>query len=241
MKLYKKIKYNGVLECISGLHIGDSKDNVEIGGLDGPVIRAALRQNQPYVPGSSLKGKIRCLLQQVYGELGFENGPNAKIARLFGAQDGEKVNGKIQYPAHASRLIVRDSYLSKDSVKALENSPFTDMPFTEQKYENSIDRVTGTVAGSGVRSQERVPAGAKFNIEFVINVFGKTPQEAQDNETEFMKLLDEGIDLLNSDYLGGGGSRGSGHVRIELNKDKIEEKVFSTYETIENAITDEAD
>ena len=64
-KLVKKLKISTTIKLLTGLHIGGSKDNVEIGGIDTPVIKIATKDNQPYIPGSSLKGKMRCLLEQV--------------------------------------------------------------------------------------------------------------------------------------------------------------------------------
>ena len=66
-KLVKKIKMNSTIELLTGLHIGGNSDNVEIGGIDNPVIKIATKDNQPYIPGSSLKGKMRCLLEQIAG------------------------------------------------------------------------------------------------------------------------------------------------------------------------------
>jgi CRISPR-associated protein Csm3 len=51
------------MECCTGLHIGASRDSISIGGVDAPVIRDPIT-NQPYVPGSSLKGRLRCLLEK---------------------------------------------------------------------------------------------------------------------------------------------------------------------------------
>jgi CRISPR-associated protein Csm3 len=65
-KLNKKIRVKTKMEIITGLHIGDSKDNVEIGGIDNPIVRRTI-DNVPYIPGSSLKGKIRSLLEQIAG------------------------------------------------------------------------------------------------------------------------------------------------------------------------------
>ena len=66
MKLYKKLIIRGTLKCLTGLHIGASKETAEIGGVDLPVVRRK-DNNEPFIPGSSLKGKIRCLLEQVTG------------------------------------------------------------------------------------------------------------------------------------------------------------------------------
>ena len=198
--LIKKIKIETTIELLTGLHIGGSKENVEIGGIDLPVIKLATKDNQPYIPGSSLKGKMRCLLEQAngitkHGDIGNDNGT---IRQLFGYSEGNK-------DAQPSRLIVRDAMLTSESKAMLEESDNLDMPFTENKFENTIDRVKG-IAGSP-RQIERVPAGAEFNAEFVINILG------DDNEEKAMlKTFKDGIALIANDYIGGNGSRGYGQI-----------------------------
>lgn len=206
-KLVKKILVSTKLTVVTGLHIGGSKDSVEIGGIDNPVIKVATRKNQPYIPGSSLKGKMRCLLEQVNGAT--KVGASDVINNLFGY--AEKDNSQ------PSKLIVRDAYLSDDSVKKLVEASL-DMPYTENKFENTIDRVKGKAEHP--RQSERVPAGAEFDVEMVINVWDN------DNADELKQLLLQGIALIENDYLGGSGSRGYGQVKfgepifVELSADK---------------------
>ena len=199
-KLVKKIRIRTTIELITGLHIGGSKDSVEIGGIDLPVIKLAVKDNQPYIPGSSLKGKMRCLLEQTEGAS--EIGMSSKVNKLFGITKDDKKNRENQ----PSRLIVRDAMLTKESKEELENNDNLDMPFTENKFENTIDRVRG-IAGNP-RQSERVPAGAKFNVEFVINIWD------DDDEAELMEYFRKGINLLENDYLGGSGSRGYGQIKF---------------------------
>jgi CRISPR-associated protein Csm3 len=189
----------------SGLHIGDSKEKVEIGGIDSPVIRRK-DNNQPYIPGSSLKGKIRCLLEQSQGIT--DVGKDEKINKVFGCIS----NSGATMP---SRLIFRDAYLSVDSAKKLWDSSYTDMHFTEAKSETSIDRVNGNAKKGSLRTQERIPAGVEFDIEIVVNEWEDDP-----GARDAIAMLTKGIKLVNLDFLGGGGSRGSGHVEIYLQAEK---------------------
>jgi len=193
-KLIKKIRIQTELEILTGLHIGDSAESIEIGGVDKPVVRRSF-DNTPYIPGSSIKGKIRCLLEQIAGasEVGRDN----KINDLFGwSNDGIP-----------SKLLVRDAQLTeKSKLKLIENEN-TDMPFTEIKFENSIGRITGTATNP--RQIERVPAGVRFKVEFVINVWD-TDQDGKNS----LELLKKGIFALEHDYLGGSGSRGYGQVKF---------------------------
>lgn len=202
-KLFYKIHLKTTMILLSGLHIGDSDDSVEIGGVDNPVVRRKDTQ-EPYLPGSSLKGKMRCLLEQIEGAA--KVGDNDNVNAVFGIAGTDK-------PTRSSRIIFRDAYLTRESAKMLRESPNTDMPYTELKFENSIHRVEGTAENP--RQQERIPAGAKFELEFVINAWGKERKEADQNAKICLNMLKCGLNAINNDYLGGSGSRGYGHVKID--------------------------
>ena len=152
-KLVKKIKINTTITIVSGLQIGGSSENVEIGGIDNPVIKLATKENQPYIPGSSLKGKMRCLLEQAAGAPNV--GLSKEINNLFGITENSRLNIDENRP---SKVIVRDATLTEESAKALRNCDNLDMPYTESKWENVIDRVKGVAEHP--RQSERVPAGA---------------------------------------------------------------------------------
>lgn len=212
-QLKYKVKISTKLTLLSGLHIGGGDSGIEIGGIDSPVIKIGTKEMQPYIPGSSLKGKMRCLLEQIYGidEIGGGTNNSEK------GEKGEKckeINNLFGYSMDnmPSKIIVRDSYLTKESVELLKNCDL-DMPFTESKSENTIDRVNGTATP---RQIERVPAGVSFDVEFIINVWDN------DDEKKLIDLLKEGIRAIENDYLGGSGSRGYGQVEF---KGFIEERI----------------
>ena len=207
-QLVKKIKINTSITLITGLHIGGNSENVEIGGIDNPVIKLASKGDVPYIPGSSLKGKMRCLLEQAAGAP--KVGLDEKVNNLFGITES-KANNTCNQP---SKIIVRDAMLSEDSKKMLLDCDNLDMPYTENKFENVIDRVKGVAQHP--RQTERVPAGAEFNAEFIINVWD------DDDEQELMALFEKGIHLLENDYLGGSGSRGYGQIKFgEMNRTEL--------------------
>jgi len=230
-KLIKKIRISVPMKLITGMRIGDSKENVEIGGVDNPVIRRR-DNNQPYVPGSSLKGKMRSLLELVAGENAdstSQQHSGSFICQLFGSGDNTSELNKIKSKAEKgeltpqeatslteswegrkSRLIVRDAYLTKESVDKLLNSEFTDMPYTEIKMENVINRVKG--AAEHPRQMERVPPGAAFQVNMIINVFER------DNESKMYQQVMSSMKLLETDYLGSSGSRGYGQVEFDFSK-----------------------
>jgi CRISPR-associated protein Csm3 len=194
-QLVKKIKINTTIELLTGLHIGGSSDNVEIGGIDNPVIKIATKDNQPYIPGSSLKGKMRCLLEQIAGAA--KVGGNSDVNNLFGFSQSNQ----------PSKLIVRDAMLQEKSASELRACDNLDMPYTEGKWENVIDRVKGTAEHP--RQMERIPAGVFFDVEFVVNVWD------DDKEKDLLDLLQKGINALENDYLGGSGSRGYGQIKFD--------------------------
>ncbi len=208
IKLNKKIIYTGTITLKTGLHIGGTNAALNIGGPDKFVVRNPIN-NMPYIPGSSLKGKLRSLVEIYNGETNNgrpTNDANSKAGALFG------VSGDSD-SSRASRLIVRDAELIDDPEKFAN----TDLPYTETKTEVAIDRVT---AKANPRTFERVPAGAQFKLNMVLNVF-----EGED-ENQLKTTLHQAIDLLHDDYLGGHGSRGYGQVLIELSNETGLDKTY---------------
>lgn len=197
-KLIKKIKYTATIELLSGLHIGGTNTAMAIGGVDNFIIRNPVDQ-KPYIPGSSLKGKLRSLLELAYSEHKggkVSDDPNTHCGALFGVSASSQDSD-----AHASRLIVRDAMWKDCAV----NFDKTDLYLTESKTEVNIDRITSK---ANPRTQERVPRGAQFDFEAIINVY------ENDDEQTFDKDLRKAIALLEDDYLGGHGSRGYGRIRF---------------------------
>lgn len=205
-RLEKKMFITADMKLITGLRIGDSKEKVEIGGVDSPIVRR--KDNYaPYIPGSSIKGKIRSLLELMSGENLDSKAKNtgSLICQLFGASENKV--GDQEWPSRQSRLIVRDADLTAEWEERLRNSEYTDLPYTEIKWENAINRMTGTAEHP--RQLERIPAGAEFELNFVINVFTDEPGD------QYLELLRKGIQALQDDYLGGSGTRGYGQVKIK--------------------------
>ena len=223
LKLIGKLILEGELVCETGLHVGAGKGSLEIGGADNPVVKDAW--GRPYVPGSTLRGRIRSLLEQATGmavpaELVYiskrkgqevrihqSDRPDDEVCILFGRSPGrmEKVAGGDVEGAIAtpSRLSVFDAPLVPESITAQMRETLDD-ELTEVKSENAIDRITSQ---ANPRTLERVPAGARFKTRLVMDVL--CPEDAP----LFLRVM-EGLRLLEDDALGGGGSRGSGRVRF---------------------------
>jgi CRISPR-associated protein Csm3 len=212
-KLIKKIIIDGDLITVTGLKIGAGKNTLSIGLPDAVVVRNPVDE-RPYIPGSSLKGKMRSLLEISKGFIGHDylasNDPRHATTLLFGNALGNKDEKNHQRP---SRLICRDAFLK--NFEELSNLK-TDLPYTEVKWEVAINRVTSE---AHPRQIERVPAGSIFEFQFILNVF-----EGEKTKEELLNLLFEGMALLQDDYLGGSGSRGSG--RIKFSNIKMREKTY---------------
>lgn len=196
---------NFTIELLTGLHIGGSSDVFDIGGADSTVIKNPLT-NEPYIPGSSIKGKIRSLLTYCNGAVNEKDNDivigDQDILNLFEAVEREDRRIAI------SRAIFRDSYLTKES-KELLTKRLGEGVYTEIKAENKINPITGTAANP--RLIERVPAGTKFEAQIVLQVFDG------DDAEKMKKTLEKALELLESNYLGGNGTRGYGRVKISHN------------------------
>lgn len=229
MKLIKKIKVTGTIELLTGLHIGASNDSMQIGGYDSVVVRNPL-DNRPYIPGSSLKGKLRSLIEISDGTVSDKGNVTNEIdtdsVALFGNSSDAK--DKTNYMCHASRLIVRDAAMINEGEFNNAN-----VPLTEGKTEASINRITSKAMP---RTFERVPRGAKFGLSMIINVMDFSedikkieadtkisPDKKEQILSSFKKqseanlkaTLDRAFKLLADDYLGGQGSRGYGEVKVD--------------------------
>ena len=223
LQLVGKLILSGELHCETGLHIGAGKGSLEIGGADNPVVKDAF--GLPYIPGSSLRGRIRSLLENALGlttpaELVYlskrrgqevrihqSDRPDDEICLLFGRNPGrmDRVTGEAidTRAATPARLAIYDAPLDAESITPQMRENLDD-EITEVKSENAIDRITSQ---ANPRTLERVPAGARFQVRMVLDVL------CEEDKALAARLV-EGLRLLEDDALGGGGSRGSGRVRF---------------------------
>lgn len=221
MKLLNVIEIKGEIEVLTGLRVGGSGDIIEIGGNDNPIIRNP-QNNEPYIPGSSIKGKMRSLLEWYTANISSNGEPHScdkeecVICRTFGR--GAKDSGKAK--SGPTRLVVRDAYLTDESKQTLDKLRKTIGSDTELKSENKINRLDSS---ANPRNVERVPAGTKFvfNMSYKImdiNDTGKTDKE------NFEMVL-KGLKLLTVDGIGGGISRGNGQVKFIIKVDGVEKNI----------------
>lgn len=210
MKLEKILSITGKIELLTGMHIGAGTEATQIGGVDNPIVRLP-KDNNPYIPGSSLKGRMRALLElyldkvdgkgNLHGYTDSCKDEQCPICYLFGAV------ANTEAPIGPGRLIVRDCTIDESlecNEKIKKESP--GLPYTEEKTEISINRITSRVE-TGLRKTERVPAGVVFNLDMSLRKF------EGDSEVILDTLL-KGLALLQKDAIGGSGSRGYGKIRI---------------------------
>lgn len=212
LQLLKIQKLRGQLQLLSGLRIGASEGEIRIGGVDNQVIRHP-HTNEPYIPGSSLKGKVRSLLEWRsgavrpeplrYGDIGRADLVKP-ILQLFGVGGGDKLSEEQALELGPTRLAFWDAPLRRDwvdQVRADNNL------LVEVKTENRIDRISGVARDP--RQAERVPAGATFDFTLSIKVLS-----IDGDGTALRNVLFKGLRLLELDSLGGSGSRGYGKVKF---------------------------
>ncbi len=209
-KLINTKRITGKITVITGLHIGGSTELMEIGGVDNPIIKNPV-DNSPYIPGSSLKGKMRSLMEWKLGLLS-ANGkpytsdrPDCPITRVFGGMAGATKFGP-------TRLVVRDAFLTAESRKAFDEG----QELTEVKHENSIDRITSE---ANPRPLERVVPGVAFDLDIAYKVIDTDDGGAVD-ENYFQEVVLRALALVQEDFLGGSGSRGCGRIRFDDLKDE---------------------
>lgn len=235
-KFIKNYVLEGELEVITGLCIGGIKESIEIGGVDN-IVQSTIDEKDPtkkipFVPGSSVKGKIRSLLDLTYAEdisgsrkpsneyikIGDntikypKNGRGALIPVVFGvpAEEGKHFS--------RSRLICRDFMPTEETKKWWDDNPNI-VDGTEVKAENTVNRLT---SAANPRFFERVPPRSKFKVELILSIY------EGDDEKEMLSLLFEGLKMLEDSYLGGLGTRGSG--KVKLVNLKMHERTIKYYE-----------
>jgi CRISPR-associated protein Csm3 len=264
------IKYN--MKALTGLRVGGTKENFDIGGMDNPVIKTLgvienydgrgnnLPEGAPYIPGSSLKGKMRSLLEWAKGRVEYmieeakrnskekkerkeeeEQGENeevkqagnpcicgrCEICKVFGTGSAKTLERmRLEELPGPPRLRVFDAYPTWENIQKLQETLGENI-FTEIKTENAINRLTSK---ANPRKVERVPAGVVFFGEMAFHLFAK-------EDPELLKVVFEGMRLLEDDYLGGYGSRGSGKVRFENIEVILRPKAYYFGERVEERLT----
>ena len=224
MKLFGIKEITGKITLKSGLHIGAGDMEMKIGGTDNPVIKHPHTQ-EPFIPGSSLKGKVRSLLEMRSGLMAKTEGKplrpsdlkncsekekeeGEKILRLFGSSGADDLYLAELGP---TRVSFADAFINDAWKKETDKGQ---LPLTEVKSENSINRIKGTAKDP--RFTERVVSGCEFDFRISLKKFEDDPK--------LEEFLLEGLRLLQLDALGGNGSRGYGKVELSFKDVELQEK-----------------
>lgn len=222
----------GKIVCKTGLHIGGSSDAIDIGGSDNVIIRDSV-SGLPYIPGSSIKGKLRFLTelndkdsaQSVISNDGHVSDDTSCIAtKLFGISADEN-QSELKFP---TRTIVRDAYPDDDTVELWNNEAL--VSGAELKYENTINRINSAATP---RNIERVPKDSKFDFEIIFSVY--------EGDDDNVSALLDAMRLLEDNYHGGSGSRGYGQIKFENIKLSKRSKDYYTENNNENIIIESDD
>ena len=230
MRLVDIKKLEGTITLKSGLHIGSGNMEMHIGGTDSPVIKHP-HTLEPYIPGSSLKGKVRSLLEMESGLMVHTDGNVVSsktlqkvsndhelkdkceaILKIFGSS-GADIEDETGFGP--TRVSFADCYLDNEWKNKAKDNRWL---LTEEKSENVINRIKGTAEHP--RFIERVPEGTKFKFLVTFKVL-------QDDDNLFDDFLLKGLKLLEMDALGGSGSRGYGRIAFEFNDQPLNEKFHS--------------
>lgn len=265
---------NTTLRLITALHIGGGDDTMQIGGISKSVIKREIYANpdgsisyegrgkkitEPYVPGSSVKGKMRSLLEHTFGLVSAQKAIKLENDSY---KTGEPINSNfirfIKDSGFESKdVIIKKANLiitlfgesagsgDKKSTK-ITRAIFRDsfltqetrrlylegkIKISEEKAENSINRVNVT---ANPRFLERVPVNIEFSFETVLREFD------EDKQLPLKETLSLGLKLIEADSLGGGGSRGSGKVEFVDYEHKAKD-VKTLLQEIENALNNVQD
>jgi len=232
-RLWEVWEVEGELRLKTGLHIGIGRESLKIGGVENQIVRDPLT-GMPYIPGSSLKGRLRALLELYFGlfsekgdvlsyktlsQLGHKGLEGSRleagldILKLFGTSADEADLGKGRVDeVFPSRLVVPDLFLKETSASKLLERVGNLM--AEEKTEVKINRITGTTYSTALNQSERIPAGAVFEFKLRFKTFKDEEAGWEDSPKRFLKLLATAFYLLELNGLGGRSSRGYGMVEV---------------------------
>jgi CRISPR-associated protein Csm3 len=201
----------GKIRVETGLHIGSGSDVIEIGGMDNPIVKNPTN-DEPYIPGSSLKGKMRSLMEWFMGKVTQNNGKpcncgECPICTVFGCASVEEKTPEKAMKRGPTRLIMRDAPLTAES----RANHYNGNSVIEEKYENTINRIT---AEATPRPLERIVPGTEFDFSLSYRVIDINGDNGKQDLENFENVVIKALALLEHDYLGGGGSRGNGKIKF---------------------------
>lgn len=257
MNLTFKGKYiiSGKIVCKTGLHIGGATEGFEVGGLDNPVIKDPLTE-QPYIPGSSLKGKLRHLLEWKLGPNTYNNEPHhftpskreaafgpcscgrCEACVIFGVtpQAGVKEEDKAKALGFATRYVPEEAQGESYRLTGPTRLTVRDVFPTEETKEE-WKQWLGEKVYTELKTEnalDRVTSEANPRTMERVPAGSKFEFEMifdvyADTDKDLLKEVFAAMHLLGNSALGGSGSRGSG--KVEFADLSIEFRPVTYYQT----------
>lgn len=218
MSIKKYLKFTGTMKLLSDTRIGGSTDETKVGGCDNPVIKNSIT-GEPYIPGSSLKGVMRCIEESrpSYAakiKMGKPCGcgdSNCMVCKIFGAH--MNTNPKSGIP----RLQVHNMYINQEFKDSLLRSGEVLTSVVDTKTSTMIDRSTGMAARNSLRNMEVISAGVVFDVQFVLKVLDTDDEAALIKELQFI------LNRIEVQGIGSKTSSGCGQVEFDIDFDDPKE------------------
>lgn len=207
--LKQRLIIEGYIEALTPLHVGAG--GPELTGEPIPVIKGV--GGRPYIPGSSIKGKVRSEVERLARSLGLKVCSPPDVKRMCGSNVNREddlcvacrifgtAGGKLSM---ASKVKFRDAFPEGD-VRPQERPGV------------AIDRDRGAVEPRRLYTLEVVPEGTRFRLEVVC-------ENIEDHELKM--LMSAMVRGLSDTGLGGHVSRGLGKVRAVIERVRVREPKY---------------
>jgi CRISPR-associated protein Csm3 len=199
-KLEERLVLSGKVEALTPIHIGSGKGERDIGEVDLPILRQP--SGVPYIPGSSLKGKVRSEAERIARKRGMQVCTPPEVRNMCGSIKKDpkefciccRIFGTAGDISVASKVKFRDSYPDESIERTLTRTGI------------AMDREKGSVYKQALYTIEAVPAGTKFSLEIV----------AENMAEEELGLLRAALRSVEDSALGGSSTRGFGKVKFHF-------------------------
>lgn len=217
----RRLQVTGTLVTETGLHIGGASDSIDPTAVDNAVVR--LPDGRPYIPGSSLKGVLRCFMERLQNSPGtWLASPGAPPAECLHNKEKEEKRKLLDGLSKACkterefaeavwerlcpvcRLFGCQEFAGRVLVADL--MPMEDRVLLERRHSVAIDRETRTAASSALFDMEVVAPGSRFALSILV----ENPSDAQIRDLMVLLLA------LSNGEIALGAKTGSGLGRIRL-------------------------
>lgn len=203
-KLEQRCILQGSITALTDIHIGAGKGSGhEIGDIDLPILKDSF--GRAYIPGSSIKGKVRTEAERIEREIGGDVCTPPDVKRMCGT-----IKSKLDDLCICCRVFgtAGDNISSASKVRFRDSYPTEKVEQTDVRTGIAMNRSTASVRERALYSVESIPAGTQFEFELV------TENLSEEEST----LLRASIKSVEDSAIGGGSSRGFGKVKFQFSK-----------------------